>query len=425
MPSMHYNLVKKDSGNYLIVASIFDRSIKDRVKKSTGHSLTDAAHWDKAKQRVKAKAPNASNINKTLTEWEIKFNKYVSEREQFDLPFKVVDLIIWFQQDNPQARNSAKFLTDAFLDFMDTLKLTHKEGTIKKYEVMYHQLLDYELSDKRKHRKIVLPEVGWDFYNDLAGWLISHQNNVNKTILRKLNTIRTVMDWATDKKKYIRTYDWKARLDLTDVDPYKVPLTDDEIEAFGGFMTSDLTMRMIADAFMVGLYCGFRYSDLQQLSRHHIHLYKDKSKGVSFHYINLSNVKGLNKNSVPIPDFLMGTLDRYSHPGRLFRLGENSLSNRLLKQIAEKLKLTREIEKIYIQGSDVKRELVPLHKAISFHFARYTYTYLQDSGGLQATYIQQNLGHRQLKTTMGYLRSDTIRRMHETIVMFNRMVADK
>lgn len=152
------------------------------------------------------------------------------------------------------------FLTDAFVLFIRAMETESvlKDSTIGKYRVMLGQVVEYEL---HKGAKILLTQVNKDFYYDLADYLIKEENNVNKNILRKIKTIRTVMSHGLDELKIVHHIYFKQKIKYKDIeDPNKVPLEEDERQAFWNFQTADAYERMICDAFLVDMYLDLHYA---------------------------------------------------------------------------------------------------------------------------------------------------------------------
>jgi len=82
--------------------------------------------------------------------------------------------------------------------------------------------------------------------------------------------------------------------------------------------------------------------------------------------------------------------------------------------------LQRKIEMVTIKGTETIKEMVPLCSIISWHFARNTYISLLLASGVNPIFVQGNVGHSDLKTTMIYSKQNDITRWKETLKAQNK-----
>jgi hypothetical protein len=406
---LNFNLNK--NGKALAIFAVL-RHKGEMERRYTGHAVPSekykgkAIHWDYDKQRAKHGAPDATLINRKLGDWQAMFDDYV-----FQCQYKKVEMSVSVVKDllggnKGAAPGTVQTLVDAFDLYLSAIEISHQETTATRYRVMKGQIEQYE---KHTRKKVLLDDVGDDFYKKLCIWLAEHHQNKNPTMRRKIKLIKTVKTYALSGSK---------KMDfLKDGATKRPPLNPAERTALLNYRTEDLQERRIVDAFITAMYTGLRYSDLEQLSA--VHVTSCEIDGSPEHYLSLTAEKTVTAGSIPLPNFLYERLRPYIKAGaRFFNLPENSQANEVLKRVAKRLNLDRQIESRSFRLNEKLAQVKPLHEVISFHFARFTYTHIQDTIGIQATYIQQNLGHGTFATTEGYLQSDQMRRIQET----NRML---
>jgi integrase len=250
-------------------------------------------YWDYSKQRV-VNHPNALAANRVITDWTAKFDDYMDTCRRRSIQPQMGDIDALFNGSGV-VRANAKYLPDAFQLFIDGKTLTHDTRTIGRYRVNKLQVEEYEA----EHGRVPLEAVNEDFYQEFVAFLIKNHDNINKTILRKLNTIRTVCQYAV-RKGILKSMDYMQEVNLKDIDTNRVPLNTEEREALMNYRTNDLRERRVVDAFITSMYCGLRYSDLEQLAGVHINSFTDE-QGVTQYYLNLAAEKTASRGSIPLP----------------------------------------------------------------------------------------------------------------------------
>lgn len=153
----------------------------------------------------------------------------------------------------------------------------------------------------------------------------------------------------------------------------------------------------IRDAFLFCCYTGLRYSDFRQLTEEHL--------------LRIDSIVWLKKKmqktriEVNIPLSLlfdgkaMNILSKYSSISRFVKIGCNSDTNRYLKELQLKTKISQRI---------------------TFHVARHTCATLLCHQGVPITTVQKLLGHTKLTTTQIYAEL-----MQETLIHDLKMAQKK
>ena len=405
MPTLNFTVVKKKKPQIYAILRGSDIGVTQKFI-FTGHTIEDVSLWDKKKQRVKT-SKDSTAINKKLIDWEGRYENYISKCKNYNQHPNLAEILALFESDAPQVNKNS--LINAIELYIKDHKATLKGSSKTKYTNLITNVKDYE----KIHGTVHLGLVNLDFYNNFIEFLISIDNQ-NKTISRKLTSIKTVMRYASIAKDLTANTKWMVTVPLRDADSHREPLKKEEITALYNFKTSDEVAMKYIDAFVVAIFTGLRYSDLIQLT-------DDSIKFDDGYHLGFYSQKTGSWVDVPLPEFLVPRLTKYK--GRFFDWNDDSIMmNNCLKEVCEELGFTRNIQIIRFKGTKREVQIKALHEVISCHWARYTYIHILDTLKIQATYIQDNVGHSDLKTTNGYLQTDTNNRIKETNNALNQYI---
>jgi integrase len=88
----------------------------------------------------------------------------------------------------------------------------------------------------------------------------------------------------------------------------------------------------------------------------------------------------------------------------LFRVLSNPIVNRYIKEVGEKVGIDSTMTITKKQGGKAHEISEPKYKFISFHAARHTFIILSLEKGVRVEVVQKAVGHRDIKTTMKYVK---------------------
>lgn len=298
--------------------------------------------------------------------------------------------------------------------YIKAKELILREKSIGRYSVLENQILSFE---KDKGKYIFLSDVNKEFYAEFSEWLIRVHNNTNSTVQKKIIQVKTLMHYAFDEG-FINTRDYAKPYNLKQVESNRYPLTLNEVETLRNFQTTNLNWRLILDAFLFAVETGLRYSDVKQLNASHIKVMPTQT--LNFHYIDFHSTKTDKRNTIPLSENALTILKKYlKNRGAIFQVFTDQFVNEQLKDIFEAAGLNRECEKKTIQGNKQISQHLPLHRLATFHLARHTYATLLILKGVPLKFVQDNMGHSSIKTTMIYTRNSDADRMLATIKVMN------
>jgi integrase len=402
-------------------------------------------HWDNKTNRVKH-LDEATEINSKILEIETAFNELQKEHTIKGSKPTIEEIMCLFGMQEKKAiatknsfstsqENNANTITVGtsptkyfdpkgkevsylihVYDIFTKEKATEvKQATLNQYITFRDQLQAFEAT--LKGGCLNLEEVTQKTYKEFSTFLISKQNNVNSTINRKNRRFTTFMIWA-QTEGYVNQGRFRKKFKLEELEANKFPLYENEINAFKTFIPGTKLESEVYWAFLFALETGLRYSDVAQLSP--VHIFEADFDGEKVRYIDITEHKTSERSTVPLSNEAMKILNRFSmRNDKYFKMPTDQETNRTLKDIAKDVEINRLCNVQQLQGKELISEVVPLHEILSFHFARYTYITQALNDGLNPIFVQNNVGHSKLDTTLDYNRTIDKKRFLETLSYLN------
>ena len=382
-------------------------------------------YWDKKKQVVKG-VDNATEINKKIQNWKNTFEEYITDcnlqSQAPDMHFIKGKLEGVYISNFKSSNGKGPALLTVIDLVLKHIKATHAGTTYKGYNVIRHQVAAFET---QKGNTLHVSDIQHSFYSEFAEYMMSTEDNSNKTVNRKLGKVRTMMRMAIKELKIkLPAVDFTSP-SFKDTQAARFPLRAEELATLQAkCLDKEKPLspyrQMVLHAFLLAAECGLRVSDARQIRPSHIVSHATESGLVRV--LDFTMIKGSKDNNVPLSNYACSIIDQYTNAENtpLFPFQHSQPVSRVLKAIFEDLELTRPCEVIRIKGSTTTREMKPLHDVISFHMGRNTYITRLLSAGLPAVYAQGNAGHSDIKITMGYFRTDDFKRWDETLKILNK-----
>lgn len=331
----------------------------------TTHIYVSPEQWNSGKQQICAHA-NAEELNWMLAERMVQLEQ--------------MEIELWKSGKGVSLESLRKRLVGSsspqFLPFMadEIARGAVRESTRSNRFTTYQLLREYD-------RNITFNQLTHDFVSKFEMWMVARGYHTN-TIAKHLSHLRIYVNVAI-LKGMMNEDDNPFRKRLIARKPCKhVHLTPFELEKLerATFTPEQSHLQMARDAFLFCCYTGLRYSDFVRLAETNI------QRGVMHTWVSFECHKTGAQVRLPV-DMLFGgkalrLLDRYAdNLSALFHLPNNSVVDKQLLTIAR---------------------LAGVRKHFSFHSARHTNATLLLAQGVSVTTVQKLLGHKNVKTTMGY-----------------------
>lgn len=275
-------------------------------------------------------------------------------------------------------------INDLFDDYLQIVKnridVDITESSYVKYKKVCELFTEYV--DASQEVTTITPSVMQNFYVHLQKL---YNSTTSASYISKIKTV-IMYGMDNDKIKINPFQGLKVHRDRKPIDY----LTSEEIKALKNANIDNKSLSDVRDAFLLQVYSGLSYIDLEHLTKDDIKITED-----GIHYIKKSRVKtGIEYTAVILPD---GVEILKQHNYKL-NIISNQKMNLYLKQV------------MVLAG--IKHKLVT-------HLGRKTYGHILLNSGVRLETVAKNLGHSSSKTTAKFyteLTQETI--INETKVAF-------
>jgi integrase len=392
-----FKLIIKESKvnkNGLTIISIQYCHGKDKIEISTGEKI-EPKHWDKSKGQPKSKYPNWTYLDEQLNKASQKIKNIIRDaklNEIAPIPSYVKEQFNIVQEEIIEENKRHDFF-EIYDNFREYITIENSKETIKKFNNLHNNLKEFE---KKRRTKISFDSIDLNFLDDLMRYFLK-KNYSDSTIHGRVRKFKQFMDWAKDRG-FNKRNDYK-KFTAKDGEKDIIYLTSKELTTLANFDLSNEQKNydLVRDMFCFACYTGLRFSDVKSLRPEHIK--------------NGEIVKRIAKTqrieTIPIIPNAQAILNKYpvekDNPYR-FRVFSNPIINRYIKEVAEVAGLDSTVTITKKRGGKGHEISEPKYKFISYHVARHTFIILSLEKGVRVEVVQKAVGHRDIKTTMKYVK---------------------
>jgi integrase/recombinase XerD len=288
--------------------------------------------------------------------------------------------------------------------YIEQLRNEERAGTLSNYDISLKSIKKFVNKDREKESQIETLsffDVTPDFLSRYEKWMLSEGRSLT-TVGINIRPLRAIFNIALQEGNFtIETYPFGKRkyqipagrkvkkvlskADLKTLYTFKVPKDSPQVKArdlwFFSYQCNGMNIRDIAE---------LRYKDIQGDK---IVFTRNKTKNT-----NKANSKPI---IVPITDLVKKTIKQYGNP----KLNEQTYVFPVftdgMNQF-DKLKKIQNFAKFINQHIKNLAEAAGLPADISTYWARHSFTTNAIQSGASMEFIQESLGHQDMKTTMNY-----------------------
>lgn len=367
---------------------------KDKIEISTGEMI-EPSYWDKGKGKPKPKYPEWTYIDEQLNKASQKIKNIIRDaklREIAPIPSYIKEEFNIVQEEIIEENKVHDFFK-VYDEFREYITIKNSTETIKKFNNLHRNLREFE---KKRKTKISFESIDLKFSDDLTRYFL-RKNYADSTIHGRVRKFKQFMEWAKDRGYNKRT-DYK-KFTAKDGEKDIVYLTSEELKQLTTFDLSNepKSYSLVRDIFCFACYTGLRYSDVKTLRPEHI-----KSGEIVKRMVKTQRIE-----TIPLIPNAQAILDKYpveQSNSYLFRVLSNPIVNRYIKEVGEKVGIDSTMTITKKQGGKAHEISEPKYKFISFHAARHTFIILSLEKGVRVEVVQKAVGHRDIKTTMKYVK---------------------
>lgn len=354
------------------------------IKKPTGFTI-EPKNWDSVQKRVKGNSKELMRIETGLNEKMAEFNRYFLNHDATGgmISRKIVDDFF------------SDFRLDSFYSYYEGIlarRIELKKSTREKYVLCLKILKDF--AKKKKISNLRFIDLTLSFCEDFDRYLVfvlklssDSANNYHKCLKYVLN--QALKDDVIVKSPYLGFKAEKAerRKAIITLSPEEISLIENlEIPK------RNRVLNNVKDAFLLMLNTGVRYSDLYSLDFKNKKTIASPIPGAKIQYIEMTQKKTEQPVFIPLNNKSRIILNKFHLKNRLHGTFES-----LVPQITNQA-LNRNLKVI--------GKLCGIQKDLTCHLARHSFACNLLNEGVSLECVSRLLGHRSLKSTMVYAKTD-------------------
>lgn len=368
---------------------LFVRSGSKTLKFNTGRRILPK-QWDGKGQKVMKAHGNSIKFNLFLNTLRTDVSKALD-----DLSCKGVTTLEEARDTVAAIVEKGSFqeekinLLEAFQLFLNAYKISRSSRTVEKYETLLKQLQAFA---KHKHIRLTFDSLDLTFQEGLVAYLIHQVKLTNNTIAKKISLFKTFLHWAADrgyntKAEYKKFKQKEEHVDI-------ITLTHDELMSLINLdLSGKPRLERVRDVFCFGCFTGQRFSDIVGLQPDHI-------KGDRW---QLHTQKTKDSISVPLNDYALEILTKYTSKGQKLPSVSNQKTNDYLKDLGELAGIDEPVTHTRYQGVKKIQRTEPKHKFLGTHTARRTFITLSLEKGMRPEVVMKISGHKNYRTFQKYI----------------------
>ena len=340
-------------------------------------------HWDKKKNRINDKCPNWHKLNLKLQGKLNKIDEYndyciINDKEPNADEIKRLFDKNAVNRNKTHSMNFIEFALNEIesrTDISSTTKRTHnsKIKILKEYV----------------KGEILFSDLNHDFIQAYENHLLLKGNSINtiKTTHKIIKTYiaRAVKYGLLDEKNHPYKH-FKVRSEETT----RENLSSRELKQFEEYIPTNNAEEVILDKFLFSCYTGMRLSDQNAVKESNFNFTSDKECYLTFKMIKVkTTIKNMplhglfNGKALPIVEKYI----RQENKTGLFPLRSEQYTNRVLKDIAKELEIT---------------------KPVTSHIGRHTFGTLLAEKTNDPILIKTLMGHKKIDTSMIYIHMSKV-----------------
>lgn len=392
MASVNFYLKDPTGEESLIL--LFIREKKSTVKLKTGQKIPPA-YWNADRQRAKKSRsyPSYPELNVYLNKLAEAAERYLLEERTSDAPGKLANVkqrLLQEQgfEDAPTTPRETFF--GVYDEFVTVAGTQRSERTIKKYNTLKQQLQDFQ---RHKRVKVEFEDIDIKFFDKLTAYYYNDLKFVNNTYGKYVSTLKTFLNWATDRgyNKKLAYRKFKVLKEDADI----VVLTKGELQRLYELdLSRNQRLERIRDTFCLGCYTGLRFSDLEQLRAEHV-------RGNT---LLIKTYKTRDTIQIPLRPEAQQIVGKYLKEPEFVPTITNQKTNEYLKELCQLAGINGATTVSRYQGAQRIEFSKPKYEFITTHCARRTFVTLSLEAGVRPELVMAVTGHKSYKTFKKYIK---------------------
>ena len=373
---------------------LFIREKKSTVKINTREKIPPV-YWNADKQRAKKSRtfPSYPELNAHLNNLAKEAERYLLAERSSDAPARLANvkqqLLIGLGFEDVTTTKKESFF-DVYDEFVAVAGTQRSERTIKKYKTLRQQLQDFQ---RQKRVKVDFDTIDIKFFDKLTAYYYNDLQFVNNTFGKYVSTLKTFLNWATDRGYNTKVDYRKFKVIKEDADI--VVLTADELQQLYELdLSQNRRLEKIRDTFCLGCYTGLRFSDLEQL----------RAENVRGSILLIKTYKTRDTIQVPLRPEAQQIVAKYADEPDFVPTITNQKTNEYLKELCQLAGIAEPTTVSRYQGAQRIEFSKPKYEFITTHCARRTFVTLSLEAGVRPELVMAVTGHKSYKTFKKYIK---------------------
>ncbi len=271
------------------------------------------------------------------------------------------------------------------------------ESTIKQYRNTQNKLREF---DSYKGSPTLFQDLDDQYHKSFMAWFVNLRGYGTSTASTRIKNIKTLAREAENLGLQVNKLVFTRRFPKPSYKTTHTYLNEDEIRSIYELdLSSNKRLDNARDIFIIGLWTGFRISDLKRLKSENIDL---KTKVIA-----IEQFKTKELVSVPVIQEVQQTL--LKHGGNLPTFISDQKYNDYIKEVcrlAGIIQPTKGSKKIETKGEwRLKEGIFPKWELISSHTARRSFATNMYQKGVSSNTLMRITGHKTEAAFLKYLKS--------------------
>jgi site-specific recombinase XerD len=382
LPTLYKNnqRVSKKDGT---VPLYFHHEIHGKVEKFQLNIRVNPDKWNQDLQRVKDDESFTELLYDKRTEWAV-FLKHCLNKGISTPEIKKIFQLQINGTEKKADKDKKKKLVMSFYDLIDRYQIENKGRKTPNYLRTFATL---KVSLQNIFPHLSFNDLTYENLSRYYNYMVAEELS-NATIHKYFKLMNTTVNFGRALGFTIPFN--KDDFKVTVYDPVKVWLTQEEIGKLEKVWCKNEGEMKVKDWFLFRCYSGVRFSDME-----HINVGNLQNGNV----LTLNLQKQRKRHRLPLALKALAILHKYKKWPFISQQNEN----RIIKDLAKRAKLKREIQHYKWSGTKLITYNNKLHEIISTHDARRTFGRLAYEKGFTISQICEAYGHDSEKVTRIYI----------------------
>lgn len=349
-------------------------------------------------------------LNQELNTSIIRLEKIVQRYNLDNVEFSSTMVIEEYKklyQSNAKKEEVKNLVFDYIDKYIEDNAASRVKGSLSVYKSLKNHLKAYEST---MNTRVQFDRITYDFFTSFQNFLINHKTDKgrtlnNITIAKQLSTLKTFLNYA--KRSGIKVSDGYKDFVIKRQKLEVIALTEEEFYKLVNLdLSNNKRLDQVRDVFVFGCTVGYRYSDLKQLSRHHI-------KGDT---IYLTTEKTKTPLITPLNEIALNILQKYARNKKPLPIISNQKYNKYLTEVCELAELNEEIEIIRFKGAEKIVNVYPKWQLVTAHTSRKSFASMLIAKQVPYQVIMTLGGWSDFKSFQRYIKieEDTLKNFIQT-----------